>query len=1231
MEKMKRVLALLLVFAMLMPNMTTIALAADTEEDSVEISTEPVVVMEEEPEETEATEAATEAPTESPTEATEAPVVETEPVVVETEPPVTEETTVATVETVEGSAVEEVGTVTETVTVTSQQDAVAEQTQHPVTAESCVEVIPDFGEDFENDFLFAMYVEDQFLDNIPAKFGTAGRERLSSEAAKYVYDEMKAQIELIAAGEVTSTVIAIDNIADRFRFAWTKEELGVSVLVSNGAFTQEAQNALIEVMGAELDRIMDALLVDCPYDLYWYDKTIGVRAPFGISSTDGITVSIPSLTVSMPVVSGYQGGSQHTTTKELSKVKTAADNANMVVSQHRSKNFYEKLTAYKDYICNQVAYNEAAAKPYGDPWQVIYVFDGNSTTNVVCEGYAKAFQYLCDLSDFENNTVESFLVSGYAGGPHMWNIVSIDGRNYMVDVTNSDPHEDPNWLRFGQDGSVFLAGAPGSIADGYTFKTTLPGFEPLTYQYSYTDDGETIQDSIEVYGDDKDSILNLSDISYAEYLEQQEQEEQPEQPEQPEEKDPYISLRRLDNWGNGWFEDLNGYTVDSIHLYPNEYFYMIAYLNQWNEGDQGWDMTPIHASKLVVDENLILEPFRNITDGSNRTEENQNFDCFFRVHVADGTQMKETSIIYSNTEIQIPVELGRNAAGFYSADPTAAGADPDELWLNDFRITGENRTFYFYFDPALYRDGTWMITEVNPLNSQYATVTKVKDGLWEITISQEYAQSIYDRHEFALELEVWYSNGETGYEGYPGLTCRAPDFGEPNASFEINGQQYHASWNYDGLFTFKRENGEEYPVPADIEGVSYDIHSNTLTLNNAHLETLRIDHHWRDEQNGNEGWNLPDSRFNIKLVDSNSITANNDHAIVISNDVHLTILGDGSLTVSTYGDENNNCHSAFEVNESDVTIAGNAKVTVSISGENNYEHDGVMYRGNMNAIWGYGNGRWLHLRDNATLTTQVPEGTCINGYFDKDGRFVEEGSYSGIVFFNIEVNDNATLNTQTIRVWDEGRGNAYGAYYQNGGTVNISGIPYYNYFEEADENGNHEHYHFNGIEASYGQIDINGGVLNISMTATEAQLAKSTYYHGIQSRGRHIGLNGGVINVSGNFSGTGIKVGEDNWDGGTNAWADFNNSTLNMGGSDLYRCAIDVATNGSINFNGGVINAKPADIQIRGDAQWNGTQAYLEGCGIHIQGDAQLNDGFISVKDGFFRVHQGGSLTKNAC
>ena len=159
-----------------------------------------------------------------------------------------------------------------------------------------------------------------------------------------------------------------------------------------------------------------------------------------------------------------------------------------IVETNKNKSDHEKLIAYKDYICSQVVYNDEAASSdytggYGDPWQLIYVFDGSSATDVVCEGYAKAFQYLCDLTAFDNNTVESFLVSGYAGGPHMWNIVSIDGRNFMVDVTNTDGCAEAGKVTFGQDGTVFLTGTEGSIAQGYTFTNTYGN--TLTYQYSY--------------------------------------------------------------------------------------------------------------------------------------------------------------------------------------------------------------------------------------------------------------------------------------------------------------------------------------------------------------------------------------------------------------------------------------------------------------------------------------------------------------------------------------------------------------------------------------------------------------------------------------------------------------------------------------------------------------------------------------------------------------------------
>ena len=71
----------------------------------------------------------------------------------------------------------------------------------------------------------------------------------------------------------------------------------------------------------------------------------------------------------------------------------------------------------------------------------MWVFDGDSSTNVVCEGYAKAFKYLCDLTSF-TGSVDCYTLtgdlSGAASGAHMWNVVTVGGKSYMVDATFTD-------------------------------------------------------------------------------------------------------------------------------------------------------------------------------------------------------------------------------------------------------------------------------------------------------------------------------------------------------------------------------------------------------------------------------------------------------------------------------------------------------------------------------------------------------------------------------------------------------------------------------------------------------------------------------------------------------------------------------------------------------------------------------------------------------------------------
>lgn len=52
----------------------------------------------------------------------------------------------------------------------------------------------------------------------------------------------------------------------------------------------------------------------------------------------------------------------------------------------------------------------------------------------LCEGYSKAFAYLC-----QSIGIEVVCIAGYSNEPHMWNMIKLDGQWYHMDVTFDDP------------------------------------------------------------------------------------------------------------------------------------------------------------------------------------------------------------------------------------------------------------------------------------------------------------------------------------------------------------------------------------------------------------------------------------------------------------------------------------------------------------------------------------------------------------------------------------------------------------------------------------------------------------------------------------------------------------------------------------------------------------------------------------------------------------------------
>lgn len=346
---------------------------------------------------------------------------------------------------------------------------------------------PEEGSLPSNEELFEGYVGRRMYGEISLFGWQAGNALPYGSLEEVIYSELKTKAAKVADGEVSSASFSIE--ADISALKWTAAELGCT-LVEGGVITEAAKAAVAEKFAAALDtqKLLNCLLGDLPYELYWFDKTVGIKTSYQISGSNA-ELSITNLVISFAVAEDYRGSDLYTVdTSKTGAVSTAIANANAIVDANAEKSDLQKLEAYRAKICELVSYNNEAVEgsvSYGDPWQIIYVLDGNPDTNVVCEGYAKAFQYLCDLSCFNERvicyTVTGTMSGGIGAGSHMWNVVQMNGKNYLVDLTNCDAG------MIGADTNLFMVGVKGTDANKvHTF--TIDGSN-VVYTYGEEQNG----------------------------------------------------------------------------------------------------------------------------------------------------------------------------------------------------------------------------------------------------------------------------------------------------------------------------------------------------------------------------------------------------------------------------------------------------------------------------------------------------------------------------------------------------------------------------------------------------------------------------------------------------------------------------------------------------------------------------------------------------------------------
>ena len=145
-----------------------------------------------------------------------------------------------------------------------------------------------------------------------------------------------------------------------------------------------------------------------------------------------------------------------------------------------SGSVYDQVAYLNDALTARNAYNSVVASGKNQSvdsmaWKCISALVGNvGSSGPVCEGYARAFQVLCNKLNIPCVLVDGPAVDSLTGTPesHMWNYVQIDGGWYAVDVTWNDPY-----VSYAADKKVsgnecrkwLLLGSDSMVSNGLTF------------------------------------------------------------------------------------------------------------------------------------------------------------------------------------------------------------------------------------------------------------------------------------------------------------------------------------------------------------------------------------------------------------------------------------------------------------------------------------------------------------------------------------------------------------------------------------------------------------------------------------------------------------------------------------------------------------------------------------------------------------------------------------------
>ncbi|MBO4415776.1 MAG: hypothetical protein J5824_07330 [Lachnospiraceae bacterium] len=132
------------------------------------------------------------------------------------------------------------------------------------------------------------------------------------------------------------------------------------------------------------------------------------------------------------------------TGKLTSDEKALYDKVVSIAKKLKGSSEYDTVKNIHDYLVSSIAYPSS--------WSGDGVHSLNYALNkgvCVCDGYAKAFYFLCKANGIEALIVGGKATDEHGTDSHAWNKVKINGKWYTADVTWDDPFpDDPGTVRY---------------------------------------------------------------------------------------------------------------------------------------------------------------------------------------------------------------------------------------------------------------------------------------------------------------------------------------------------------------------------------------------------------------------------------------------------------------------------------------------------------------------------------------------------------------------------------------------------------------------------------------------------------------------------------------------------------------------------------------------------------------------------------------------------------------